>query len=95
MAKIADYELKIWEFFLKSPRHHRPETFLGNMLKVEIHTEACVRSPFESDTINLGDAIGIGGGDPGNRRGVVEFSTLEVTAGSPPIVYKRPNFHAD
>ena len=59
--KIADYEFKIWEFFLKSPRFPAPETFLGNRIKVEIYTGACAKSPFESGSINWESGVGIGG----------------------------------
>ena len=58
--KISGYELKIWEIFLKSQRFLPPETFLGNRLKVEIYTDACEKSPSESDSINWDSGIGIG-----------------------------------
>ena len=74
---MADYAFKIWEIFLKSPRFPTPGTFLVNGIKVEIYTDACARSPFETTSINWDYGVGIGGilvidGD------VVEFHQLEV-----------------
>ena len=75
--KIVACELKIWEIFLKSPRFPAPEAFLRNRLNVEIYTDSCARSPFESESIIWDSGIGIGGilvtnGD------IVEFFALEV-----------------
>ena len=75
--KIVDCELKIWEIFLKSPRFFTLETFLRNRLKVEIYTDACAMSPFETTSINWDYGIGIGGVRVTNGR-VVEFFALEV-----------------
>ena len=59
--EIVDYELKIWELFLKSPRFLTPGTFLGNRLKIDIYTDACARPPYEMASINWASRIGIGG----------------------------------
>ena len=75
--KIAEYDLKIWELFLKSPRFLSPGTFLGDRLKIEIYTDACDRSPFEETSINWESGIGIAGILVINGM-VVEFPTLEV-----------------
>ena len=61
MAGIVDYELKIWESFLKSPRFSDPGMFLGNRLKIEIYTDVCARPPYEMASINGEAGIGIGG----------------------------------
>ena len=61
LAKIAEYELKIWELFLTHPRFTTPKSFLGNRLKVEIYTDTCAKSTFEKETINWASGIGIGG----------------------------------
>ena len=58
--RIIDYNLKIWGVVLKYPRFIAPESFLGNKLKVGIYTDACAKSPPESDSINRADGIGIG-----------------------------------
>ena len=83
--RIIDYELKIWELFLEYPRFTTPETFLGNRLKVEIYTDDCAKSPFESDSINWTSCIGIGWILVANGE-VVEFSSLEVNTKIPPLV---------
>ena len=77
--RIIDYELKICEIFLKCPRFITTETFLGTRLKVEIYTDACAKSPFESDSINWTSGIGIGWILAAYGE-VVEFHPLEVSA---------------
>ena len=61
MAKIFDYEFKIWEISPKSPRSPRPETFLWGRLNVEVYTNVCAESPFEPESINWESETGIGG----------------------------------
>ena len=80
--RIIDYGLKIWELFLKRPRFTAPKTFLGNRLKIEIHTDAFGKSPFESDSINWTSGIGIGGILVIDGK-VVEFCSLGVDAEIP------------
>ena len=75
--KIVDYELKIWELFLKSPRLLPPRTFLRDRLKIDIYTEACDRPPFEKASVNWKSGIGIGWILVINDR-IVEFFSLEV-----------------
>ena len=59
-SKIADYELKIWDLFLKSPRFPTPRSFLRGRLKIEIYTDACDRTPFGKESITWESWIGIG-----------------------------------
>ena len=60
-----------------------PGTFLENRLNVEIYTDACARSPPESDAINWDSGIGIGGilVIDGN---IVDFFSLEADGGISP-----------
>ena len=78
---IADYELRICGLFLKTPRFISPCTFLGNMVEIEIYTDACARSAFGKYSINWEYGIGIGGG-PSHKRG---------SQGIPVARYKREN----
>ena len=80
--RIIYYELKIWELFLKYHRFITPESFLGDRLKIEISTDACASSPFESESINWASGIGIGGILVINGE-VVEFFSLEVNTKIP------------
>ena len=75
--KIADYELEIWEVFLKYPRFITPKSFLGNRINLEIYTDACAKSPFEKEDICWDSGIGIGGILIINGK-AVEFFSLEV-----------------
>ena len=59
--RIIDYELEIWELLLREPRFPTPKTFLGNRLKFGIFTDACAKSPSESDSINWASGVGVGG----------------------------------
>ena len=81
--EIVDYELKIWEVFLKYPRFITPKSFLGNRINLEIYTDARAKSPFEKEGVNWGSGIGIGGILVINGK-VVEFSPLEVNKRIPP-----------
>ena len=81
---IVDYDLKIWELFLKSPRFPAPRTFLGNRLKIEICTDACARPPYEMASINWESGIGIDGILVVNDI-VAEFPSLEVNEPPPPL----------
>ena len=60
-AKIAEYELNIWELFLKSPLFLPQRGVLGSRLKIEIYTDAFDRSPFQTTFINWESGIGSGG----------------------------------
>ena len=93
LAKNCRLRVKIWEIFLKSPRFLTPETFLRNRLKVKIYTDACAKSPFESESINWDYGIGIGGILAINGN-IVEFSSLEVNERIPPWL-KGPNLQKD
>ena len=81
-VKIFDYALKIWDFFLKSPRFPTPGTFLGNRIKVEIYTDACARSPFETTSTNRDSWVGIGWILVIDGK-IVEFFSLEVGENTP------------
>ena len=82
LAKIVDYELKIWEVFLKYPRFITPKSFLGNRINLEIYTDACAKSPFEKGAVNWTSGIGIGGILLLGGK-VVEFFSLEVNKRTP------------
>ena len=86
--KIFEYELKIWEISLKSPRPIAPETFLGKRLKVEIYTGACDKSPYESGSVDWDSGIGIGRIHVINGN-VVVFRSLEVGK-EYPLVKRAP-----
>ena len=58
--EIVDYELQIWELFLKSPRFTAPISLLGDTPQIEIYTDACDWDPFEKGSINWESVIGIG-----------------------------------
>ena len=77
LAKIANYELKVWEISPKSPRRAAPKTFPGNRLKVEIYTDARAKPPFEKTSINWGSGIGVGFIRVVNGE-IVEFFSLEA-----------------
>ena len=77
MAKNSRLRVKNLANFSKIAAFPHPETFRWNRLKVKIYTDACARSPFESESINWDSSIGIGRilVISGN---IVEFPSLEV-----------------
>ena len=59
--KITDYALLICEAFLRRHRFPTPMSFAVDLLNIEIYTDACERSPIETDVINWEYGVGIGG----------------------------------
>ena len=60
LEKNCRFRVKNLGNFPKIAAFPRPETFLGNRPKVEIYTDSCAMSPFESGSLNLDSGIGIG-----------------------------------
>ena len=61
LQKIADFELRTPQAFLRRPRFPAPMSFSGARLNIEIYTDACERSPIATDVSNWEPVVGIGG----------------------------------
>ena len=83
LAKSCRLRVKNLGNFPKIATFSHPGTFLRNRLRVEIYTDACAKSPFESESINWDSAIGIGGILVINGN-IAEFPSLEANGRIPP-----------